>query len=257
MSGSLWGAANHKKAVLKREELVWDRKCWGGALRMNRWNKWEHPVCFHLLSPKVDFSALTCIILASGAGRGKDLPTSLSEDGKESQRPIRSQTHAARNRKKRRLNDLESDSTAAESEDEFMLSNRWHSGFSPDFSLILFAGLFIPLFLSTAQRTKISAHPEQTTMKRRKTKTRAVMPAAGIAKLAPDRRWEEWLNTDPAGAVGGAGSGWDGGGDAPPTRKRRKARKRWVRRQDWLILLQTELCVFSGIKKFNSRLNKY
>lgn len=136
MSGSLWGAANHKKVVLKREELVWDRKSWGAALRMNRWNKWEHPVCFHLLSPKVDFSALTCIILASGAGRGKDLPTSLSEDGKESQRPIRSQTHAARNRKKRRLNDLESDSTAAESEDEFMLSNRWHSGFSPDFSLI-------------------------------------------------------------------------------------------------------------------------
>ncbi|XP_039893353.1 remodeling and spacing factor 1 [Simochromis diagramma] len=61
--------------------------------------------------------------LCGGAGRGKDLPTSLSEDGKESQRPIRSQTHAARNRKKRRLNDLESDSTAAESEDEFMLSN--------------------------------------------------------------------------------------------------------------------------------------
>lgn len=53
---------------------------------------------------------------------------------------------------------------------------------------ILFAGLFIPLFLSTAQRTKISAHPEQTTMKRRKTKTRAVMPAAGIAELAPDGR---------------------------------------------------------------------
>lgn len=147
MSGSLWGAANHKKAVLKREELV----CWGAALRMNRWNEWEHAVCFHLLSPKVDFSALTCIILASGAGRGKDLPTSLSEDGKESQRPIRSQTHAARNRKKRRLNDLESDSTAAESEDEFMLSNRWHSGFSPDFSLIS----CLPAYLSPSSSQQL------------------------------------------------------------------------------------------------------
>ncbi|XP_039986557.1 remodeling and spacing factor 1 isoform X3 [Xiphias gladius] len=56
-------------------------------------------------------------------GRGKDITAILSEDGKESQRPIRSQAHSARNRKKRRLNDLESDSTAAESEDEFMLSN--------------------------------------------------------------------------------------------------------------------------------------
>lgn len=52
-----------------------------------------------------------------GAGRGRDV---LSE----SQRPIRSQGRAARSRRRRRLNDLESDSTAAESEDEFMLSNR-------------------------------------------------------------------------------------------------------------------------------------
>ncbi|KAI3353682.1 hypothetical protein L3Q82_004829 [Scortum barcoo] len=58
-----------------------------------------------------------------GAGRGKDIAAILPDDGKESQRPIRSQVHAARNRKRRRLNDLESDSTAAESEDEFMLSN--------------------------------------------------------------------------------------------------------------------------------------
>lgn len=63
-------------------------------------------------------------VSAVGAGRGRDITAILSEDGKESQRPIRSQAHSARNRKKRRLNDLESDSTAAESEDEFMLSNR-------------------------------------------------------------------------------------------------------------------------------------
>ncbi|XP_076590971.1 remodeling and spacing factor 1 [Chaetodon auriga] len=61
--------------------------------------------------------------LCTGAGQDKDITAIQSEDGKESQRPIRSQAHSARNRKKRRLNDLESDSTAAESEDEFMLSN--------------------------------------------------------------------------------------------------------------------------------------
>ncbi|XP_063762852.1 remodeling and spacing factor 1 isoform X2 [Eleginops maclovinus] len=61
--------------------------------------------------------------LCGGAGRGRNLTAILSEDGKESQRPIRGQAHSARNRKRRRLNDLESDSTAAESEDEFMLSN--------------------------------------------------------------------------------------------------------------------------------------
>ncbi|KAM9853372.1 remodeling and spacing factor 1 [Aulostomus maculatus] len=58
-----------------------------------------------------------------GAGRGKNVTSILSEDGKEGQRPARGQTHLARSRKRRRLNDLESDSTAAESEDEFMLSN--------------------------------------------------------------------------------------------------------------------------------------
>uniref|UniRef100_A0A3P8RK53 Remodeling and spacing factor 1 n=1 Tax=Amphiprion percula TaxID=161767 RepID=A0A3P8RK53_AMPPE len=61
--------------------------------------------------------------LCGGTGRGRDITTVLSEDGKESQRPIRSQTHAARSRRRRRLNDLESDSTAAESEDEFLISN--------------------------------------------------------------------------------------------------------------------------------------
>ncbi|XP_067363418.1 remodeling and spacing factor 1 isoform X2 [Channa argus] len=66
-----------------------------------------------------DFRDL-CVV---GAGRGKDITTILTEDGKQSQRPVRSQAHSPRSRKKRRLNDLESDSTAAESEDEFMLSN--------------------------------------------------------------------------------------------------------------------------------------
>ncbi|XP_037533581.1 remodeling and spacing factor 1 isoform X2 [Nematolebias whitei] len=62
-------------------------------------------------------------LCAGGAGRGKDIASVLSEDGKDSQRPIRNQTRSARNRKRRRLNDLESDSTAVESEDEFLLSN--------------------------------------------------------------------------------------------------------------------------------------
>uniref|UniRef100_A0A3Q1FZ73 Remodeling and spacing factor 1-like n=1 Tax=Acanthochromis polyacanthus TaxID=80966 RepID=A0A3Q1FZ73_9TELE len=59
--------------------------------------------------------------LCGGTGQGRDITSILSEDGKESQRPIRSQTHAARRR--RRLNDLESDSTAVDSEDEFLISN--------------------------------------------------------------------------------------------------------------------------------------
>ncbi|XP_067103044.1 remodeling and spacing factor 1 [Osmerus mordax] len=58
-----------------------------------------------------------------GTGRGKDMANILSEEGKEKRRPVRSQAASSRNRKRRRLNDLESDSTAAESEDEFQLSS--------------------------------------------------------------------------------------------------------------------------------------
>ncbi|XP_061733627.1 remodeling and spacing factor 1 [Nerophis ophidion] len=57
-------------------------------------------------------------------GGGRNVTALLSQDGRLSRRgPIIAQTLAARTRKKRRLNDLESDSTAAESEDEFTLSN--------------------------------------------------------------------------------------------------------------------------------------
>ncbi|XP_013871351.1 remodeling and spacing factor 1 [Austrofundulus limnaeus] len=62
-------------------------------------------------------------LCGGGAERGKEVTPALPEDGKVSQRPIRNQTRSARSRKKRRLNDLESDSTAVESEDEFQLSN--------------------------------------------------------------------------------------------------------------------------------------
>nr|XP_057936805.1 remodeling and spacing factor 1 [Doryrhamphus excisus] len=57
-------------------------------------------------------------------GGGRDITALLSQDGRLGRRgPIRAQMHTTtRNRKKRRLNDLESDSTAAESEDEFTLS---------------------------------------------------------------------------------------------------------------------------------------
>lgn len=70
------------------------------------------------------FTEFPGLFFDAGAGRGKGITAVLSEEGKESRRPIRNQSRAARSRKKRRLNDLESDSTAAESEDEFMLSNR-------------------------------------------------------------------------------------------------------------------------------------
>lgn len=48
----------------------------------------------------------------------------LSEDNREAQRSVRNQPCSAISRKRRRFNDLESDSTPAESEDEFLLSNR-------------------------------------------------------------------------------------------------------------------------------------
>uniref|UniRef100_A0A1A8H7L9 Remodeling and spacing factor 1 n=1 Tax=Nothobranchius korthausae TaxID=1143690 RepID=A0A1A8H7L9_9TELE len=62
-------------------------------------------------------------LCGAGAGRGNDITAVLPEDGKQSQQPVRNQSRSARSRKRRRLNDLESDSTAVESEDEFMLSN--------------------------------------------------------------------------------------------------------------------------------------
>ncbi|XP_023665293.1 remodeling and spacing factor 1 isoform X1 [Paramormyrops kingsleyae] len=59
-----------------------------------------------------------------GAGRGKDMATILSEEGKENGRPPKANS-AHRRKKRRRLNDLDSDSTLEEeeSEEEFRLSN--------------------------------------------------------------------------------------------------------------------------------------
>lgn len=55
--------------------------------------------------------------------RPKEITSILSE--KEIHRPVASQARSARIAKKRRLRDLESDSTGAESEDDFVMSNRW------------------------------------------------------------------------------------------------------------------------------------
>ncbi len=56
--------------------------------------------------------------------REKDMSTILQEDGKENGRPRR--TSSPQKKKRRRLNDLDSDSTVdeEESEDEFRLSDR-------------------------------------------------------------------------------------------------------------------------------------
>ncbi|XP_071213278.1 remodeling and spacing factor 1-like isoform X1 [Salvelinus alpinus] len=56
-----------------------------------------------------------------GVGRDKDMAT-ISEEGNEKRGPTTAQAPPTRSRKRRRLNDLESDSTAAESEEEFQLS---------------------------------------------------------------------------------------------------------------------------------------
>lgn len=59
--------------------------------------------------------------------RGKDISTILQEEGKENGQPQR--PSAAQKKKRRRLNDLDSDSTVdeEESEDEFRLSDRFCS----------------------------------------------------------------------------------------------------------------------------------
>uniref|UniRef100_A0A8C9QUU3 Remodeling and spacing factor 1b, tandem duplicate 1 n=1 Tax=Scleropages formosus TaxID=113540 RepID=A0A8C9QUU3_SCLFO len=60
----------------------------------------------------------------AGAGRGKDMSTILSEEGKENGRPPKANP-TPRRKKRRRLNDLDSDSTMEEeeSEEEFRLSD--------------------------------------------------------------------------------------------------------------------------------------
>uniref|UniRef100_A0A3B1JLM7 Remodeling and spacing factor 1 n=1 Tax=Astyanax mexicanus TaxID=7994 RepID=A0A3B1JLM7_ASTMX len=62
--------------------------------------------------------------------RGKDMSTILQEEGKENGRPQRTST-VQRRKKRRRLNDLDSDSTVEEeeSEDEFRLSERYDGFF--------------------------------------------------------------------------------------------------------------------------------
>lgn len=58
--------------------------------------------------------------------RGKDMSTILQEEGKENGRPKRPNA-GQRKKKRRRLNDLDSDSTVdeEESEEEFCLSDRY------------------------------------------------------------------------------------------------------------------------------------
>lgn len=59
--------------------------------------------------------------------RGKDMSTILQEEGKENGRPQRPSA-GQRRKKRRRLNDLDSDSTVdeEESEEEFRLSDRYN-----------------------------------------------------------------------------------------------------------------------------------
>lgn len=59
--------------------------------------------------------------------RGKDISTILQEEGKENGKPKRASA-GQRRKKRRRLNDLDSDSTVdeEESEEEFRLSDRYN-----------------------------------------------------------------------------------------------------------------------------------
>lgn len=89
-------------------------------------------------SPKQWLPCDGCMMMTTGAGRGKDMANITghrgkdistilqSEEGKENGRPPRPSA-GQRKKKRRRLNDLDSDSTVdeEESEDEFCLSERY------------------------------------------------------------------------------------------------------------------------------------
>uniref|UniRef100_A0A8C7WZQ4 Zinc finger PHD-type domain-containing protein n=1 Tax=Oryzias sinensis TaxID=183150 RepID=A0A8C7WZQ4_9TELE len=134
---------------------------------------------------------------------GKDIASILSEDV---ERPIRSQTRAARSRRRRRLNDLESDSTAAESEDEFMLSNR---SAVKDFSLLLRLSIsrLTPSVPPAARRRNVAHQGLMTMTTMRRRRTWAAMEGAGTRGPNPGELLRECPGRKRGGPGAGAGSG--------------------------------------------------
>lgn len=150
--------------------------------------------------------------------RGKDISTILqSEEGKENGRPPRPSA-GQRRKKRRRLNDLDSDSTVdeEESEEEFRLSGRYVVRFSADLRSVPNPSR---VRLSSAPRTSLS---HQTTSRKQK---RSRSPTTATSATAAD--------IAPLGGTGGyrnVGRAPEGGGDRSGTQTMKRRRMMTWRR---------------------------
>lgn len=151
--------------------------------------------------------------------RGKDISTILqSEEGKENGRPPRPSA-GQRKKKRRRLNDLDSDSTVdeEESEDEFCLSERYKEPkytlkFSQQDHFFLNTPTFMLLALWSAARRKSLSSRITNRRQNRMHPTTAAMAAGSIGRV-------------PEGGVrrsNGGAPGSDGDPKATRTTKRKR-----------------------------------
>lgn len=177
---------------------------------------------FHMIGPEM----FKC--------RPKEITSILSE--KEIHRPVASQARSARIAKKRRLRDLESDSTGAESEDDFVMSNRW--GEATHMSCVWMALLSYLLFIlpysfivflleARTMRTLVSL---EMTWKR---KTHRVIEGAWTVCLTPNIPFEGWRTGNLSGSYTRAKNNLSNNRGA-------RLRKTVTRRQvssDWLVSL--------------------
>lgn len=159
--------------------------------------------------------------------RGKDISTILqAEEGKENGRPPRP-TAGQRRKKRRRLNDLDSDSTVdeEESEEEFCLSERWEP---KKIQLLLNrrrflnASAFIPHCspLAAARRKSSSCRKTSRSPKRTASPTTATTAATAAGSIGHPRGPGMHRNDGGAPESGGDQKG------TPMMRKMRRTRKR-------------------------------
>lgn len=171
------------------------------------------------------------IIINAGAGRGKDMANITghrgkdistilqAEEGKENGRPPRPNA-TQRRKKRRRLNDLDSDSTVdeEESEEEFRLSERYVSTHRSRPQRRGFPSPLNSSCLVSARRKSLSCPTTRRSRKRRRSQT-----AATAAGGATRRRG--------AGGCRNAGRAPGRGGDPSGTQtmKRRRRMMKWRR----------------------------
>lgn len=119
---------------------------------------------------------------------------------------------------------------SAEIRHRLSLVVRYFPRLSCSLSLTLHLAHFLP---SKAQRMKISVHRWQMTMT--KMRMLAVTSAAWAAGPTPDEQPtpEGRVNANPSEPSARPGSGREGGGGAPPRKRKRTARKRWASVCGW------------------------